>query len=508
MGRGISERPSPARAHALSGVLALALAAAVPIFACAGASRSVERAYVRSGLEGVALRTLDVLVVASGPPRSAGRTLDVQTFEPPELDDRLWVSEEDLATRGALEVAVGKRLRRAGFEIRRIERPTPLLPGAKTRTASTSTASFALLEEDTIRSLAARSDRDALLVIRVVPVDAFSIDVGEGIRTEVTALGRERIRDARPVPHEGRLLVGQVFLFHRATGLRLWTKQLPDFPEGGRLTPGHPFLAYGFVHEPGAERRPAPPSAVRATFAADGFVRSMLADFPAPHAGTDEGRSALASVDAEEEARAQSFFDEEHLALDLGAGWSLERAGLDVELGGEPAPDLVTGDLAPSGTYRIVPRASYFLASGLVLSAAFPFGLAPRSFARTYHRDNPRPTLADPGDRDASLVVDGTTTWGAEIGAGIASPISHGVLLLPSVALFGAVWSTDASPGSVIRESTRGRLGARGGIDLWLRWDEQSPLYGRFGGGARAGLDLGGPLILGLDFSASAGVFL
>jgi hypothetical protein len=346
-----------------------------------------------------------------------------------------------------------------------------------------------------------------VLVVRVVPVDRFSIDFGQGVRTEIGPLGKERVEDVRPEPREGRLMLGQAFLFDRRSGVRLWTKQLPDFPEGGRLTPGHPFLAYGVVYEPHEGVAPPPPE--RARPAAARFVGAMFANLPTATEGRVEARAKLDAADASKEESVQQFLDEGRFAVELGTRWGTERVELGLELGGEALPSLGNGAIAPVGVVGIVPRATYLSPGGFVLSLALPLGVAPGAFARSYHRDNPEPTnAADPDDRSATVRVQGASTFGAELTVGQARAVSRRLYVVPAVGAFAEAWSIDATPGSVVAETTKVRVGGLAGLDVWLRTGDDSAFFARLGGDVRGGLDLDGTLVTGFELAASLGIFL
>lgn len=496
---------------------------------CAAAMSSSERTYARADLAEVRLRSLDVVVFVAGPPRVAGPKLDTGVFPPPALDEPLARGLEERGTSNALAASLGARLRGAGFEVRVLRfgetavgglvvAPQAAQPGApivtstaavgtSTRTASVAAPAMTLDPAATLGSVIAASAADAVLVVRAVVVDRFSIDFGQGVRTEIGPLGKERVEDVRPEPHEGRLLLGQAFLFDRRSRVRLWTKQLPDFPEGGRLTPGHPFLAYGVVYPPKARAVPTP--AERAGPAAAGFVDAMFADLPRPADGRAEARARLDATDATKEESVQQFFDEGRFALELGTRWGTEKVELGLQLGDESLSSLGNGAVAPSGVVGVVPRATYLAPGGLVLSFALPIGIAPGEFARSYHRDNPNPdNLQDPDDRTATVRVSGASTLGAELTIGQARALSRRLYIVPSIGAFADVWSIDASPGTVVGETSKVRLGGLAGLDVWLRTDEASAFFARLGGDLRGGLDLDGSLVTGFELAASLGIFL
>jgi hypothetical protein len=342
-----------------------------------------------------------------------------------------------------------------------------------------------------------------VLVVRAVPVDSFVLDLGTGTRVEYTPLGKETVRDFRPVQREGRLLVGQSFLFDRKTGLRLWTKQAPDYPEEGRVPANHPFLAYGYVHEGSS---PPPDSDTRARLAADRFSAAMLRDFPSAKDGDPEVRASLDSLDTGFEEERQAFLDRGHFAFDVNGSWSAERATMDLSIFNSPLESIGTSALLPFGLARVTPRALYLGAGGLTWILGVPLGFASPGFSRAYRLD--QSSASQPA---ASFVVrvDRLQTYGVELQAGSVREILPSLFLIPRGGLFVERWSYDAGPGTVI--GTQGdatRAGVIGGADLWLRLGDQGHFYGRAGVDLRLGADFTGPFVIGTDLSLGLGIML
>lgn len=506
------------------------LALGVSLAACAGKTGGAsERSYVRPQLPEVPLRRLDVVVVAANPIASPPH-LDVAAFPPPKGGDPLRAAREDPDTVQALVVALRSRLKKAGFEVRffhslaasQAAAPPPevaALPPASTSTApvelptvtvapsAVRAAELPLDDEASLDSLRADSDADGLLVVRVVPVDAFYLFESQSQSQVVdpSAGMRQPLPDDSAELRSGRLLVGQAFLFDAKTGLRLWSRQLPDVPEDGRLRTDSRLLAYGVVRRP---REPELMPRDKAKKASSAFVRAMLAGFPSPQDGSAGGRAALDAVDAELDLAREAFLDDTHVALELGLGWGGERAGATVLLDGNEVGSLDTGALAPNGLLRASPRLSYLAPGGFVGSLGLSFGLAPGGFSRSYHRDNPRPDLADPDHRSARVSIDGARTLGAEVTAGYAFLLSPTLFLVPSAGAFGDVWMLDARPGTAIPDGDHYRFGVLGRVDLLLRPSERGPFFTRTGASARFGHDTAGPSAFGFELSASVGLFL
>lgn len=495
-----------------SGSLFFSALSVLALVGCAS-ERNVQRNYVRGDLGDVPLQSVELFVFVASPPREAGETLnDVKAFDPPEEDAVLALGSPEPATLRALAASVRSALEADGY---RVTVDAPALPAV-------STSSTASIAEDvpggartelaiapqtfTLRQLRERSKADAVLVVRAVPVDRFVVDFGGGSRIEITALGRERVIEVKPVPHEGRLLLGQAFLFDRKTGLRLWTKQVPDFPDGGRLTDGHPFLSYGFVAGP-IEGASKVSQSERAQPAARNFAAKVMEDFPKAQVGTPEGRARLDEVDAAVEQDVQSFFDEGHFVLDLGARYQQGPAKMRLELQSQALPDLTTGALAPNGSFGLVPRLTYLAAGGWAFSLAAPVAIIPGSFRRSYHRDA---GAGDEflGDANATVEVNGGMSFGADATIGPTILLSPTMILAPNAGAFFEVLSFDATPSSVVRDDTRTRFGLLGATDLWIRSAPTSAFFGRAGIAFRLGIDTSGDLAFGALFTAGVGFFL
>ncbi len=467
------------------------------IGACASAGPAVEgRAFERPGLADVSLQRLAVAVVAAGPPRIADTTFAVRGFAPPQRGEPLLLGTEDPETRDALAFALDGHLRRAGYDVE-------LHSSVHGRSSTTATTAVGrrLEVSTTLDQILGATEADAVLIVRVVPVDEFHLDFGTGTRVETTALGRERIKDFRPVKHQGRLLVGQAFLFDRRTGLRLWTRQAPDYPEVGRLTPKHPFLRYGYVHRDKEAALPdTPVLAERATAA---FVKRAFGEFPAPQQGTTAGRDALEAVDVALESSIQRFRDDTHVAIEVSGRWGMEPAQLEINLAEELELDpLDTGAVAPGGLPRVAPQLSILTQSGLVWSFGVPITIAPANFERVIHLDDPT------GDRTAVLSVKSLFGFGAELQLGGSFHLAETIMLVPRGGLFADIWLIEAAPSSVLVNTTRARVGALAGLDLILRAAADSLLYGRLGVDGRLGADLEGALLYGFQLSLGVGLLL
>ncbi|MFO0725057.1 MAG: hypothetical protein U1E65_14855 [Myxococcota bacterium] len=487
-------------------IIALSL---LGLVGCAGATSNVSaRDYRRPEADQVKLGVVDVVVVVSGPPRIAGDRLDVQGFPPIEGDTVLAGGPRETETEAALVKAVRAELSLLGLEAHFLGRPAEPRLASTSSTSSTSSVAVPAAPPaplpETLEAALASSKADALLVVRAIPVDAFALDVGAGTHIEETALGRQQVRDFRPEKHEGRLMVGQAFLFDRQSKVRLWSRQAPDFPEEGRLTPDHPFLRFGYV---ASSTLTAPPSeALRAARAGERFGHAILEGLPHASAGTPEARAALDTLDPAAEAKRDAFFDQGHFAFDFAFAYGAETNQLELNLEGKALPTLSAGALTPSGLLRGVPRVSYIASSGLTLSASFAFGTAPSSFGRTYFRDNASPTLADPLDRAIQAKLSGSSLYGPELTVGGLMHISDSLFLLPRGGVFFEVWNVQATPAVAFPNLNRVRIGATAGGEAWLRMSEN--LYVRGALDLRLGADLNGPFLFGFRLLAGLGILL
>lgn len=519
------------RAFQLAVVLSLATACASTSGVGSG------RVYKRGKVDSVRLKTIDVVVTA-GAVQTSGPQLNVATFDVPGFDEPLLPPAEDVATRDELVASLRAKLKGRGFEPRfyfagagdrspedapggALVAPLPdglgatsttsvdPVPGAP-RLARSDGALDRHLEPGTrLADVFQASDADGVLVVRVVPVDAFYIfeetqraNVVDPVTGDIRVLA-----DDAPTPRSGRLLFGQAFLFDRATRLRLWSKNLAEFPESNRLTPKAPFLDYGVVTEVG---KPELPPDRRAGVAAARFVEATFGDFLSPSEGTEAGRAMLAAVDVEAEAAEQAFLDEGWLGLGVDVGWAAESAGTSVVFeASDTVPgrtiDLGTGAIAPSGVFRVTPRLDVVSPGGFSFEIGVPIGFAPGSFARTYHFDNANAGVTDT-DRGARATIDGPTLAGLEVSAGYVIPMSGTVKLLPTFGVFGEAWFLETSP--AIGDDVHVRLGLKGQLDAIVRMSPSSPLFFRGGGGLRLGLDTAGPAVLGAVVNLGLGVLL
>ncbi len=527
----------------------VALAALLLSSACASTSGvGSGRVFKRDKVETVKLERLDVVVTVADV-QTSGPQLNVASFDVPQVDAPLMPASEDARTRDELVKALRERLKKRGFDARfiyagarRTAAPVEIAPTAPTETSTvsvdpggariTGTSSTAealnppaappasttqppdarpdlVLEPGTTLGAAFQaSDADALLVVRVVPVDAFYVfqsaqdatvlDLGQDIRA---------ITDDTPTPRSGRLMFGQAFLYDTETRLRLWSKNLPEFPESNRITPNAAFLDYGFVTELG---QPELPVERRAEIAATRFVQTMFADFLDPSAGSEAGRAMLAAVDPTMEAARQAFLDEGWLGLGVDVGWTGETAGANVVfLPSDTIPgrtiELGTGALAPSGVFRVTPRMDIVSPGGFTFEVAVPLGFGPGSFARTYHFDNPDAGLSDT-DRGTRATISGPTTGGLEVAAGYVLPLSPTFDLLPTIGVFGEAWFLDTS--AAIEDDVHLRLGAQARLDAIIHPSPSSRFFVRTGGGVRIGVDTAGPAVFGASLNLGVGLFL
>lgn len=520
----------------------VALSFALSASACATGGVGPARTYVRQNVENVRLKTIDVVVVASEI-QAAGPQLNVPTFDPPTRDAILGIATEDDTTRNALIQTLRTKLRSQGFAVRFVhvgaseapaaeapEEPgsartstvalpptdtsTAIGPGAPRVTPAPPAPPPAPTNDDrplppgtTLATVFAESEADGVLVVRVVPVDAFYVLKQNNEQSDQLldpTAGQARIVPGdTPVPRSGRLMFGQAFLFDRETGLRLWTKNLPDYPDSGTLAASSPFLEYGFVTPDGeGEKTPA----VKADLASEAFVTKIFGDFPLAREGSDAGRAMLAEIDPEAEAQQQAFLDEGWVGLGVDLGWTAESAGADISLNGDVVDQLGTGALAPSGVFRAVPRLNVVSPGGFSFTVAVPIGFGPGSFGRTYHQDNPMPTLMDDTDRGTRATISGPTTVGVEVGAGYLLSLTPTISLLPGLSLFGDAWFLDTSP--AVEDDVHLRFGVLGRVDAIVRPSATGSLFLRVGGDFRLGVDVAGPAVVGGGLTAGVGLFL
>jgi hypothetical protein len=469
---------------------ALIIASLLGLSACAGstAGSATSRAFERPELERLPLQTLSVWVVSKPPVENEGSLDDVDAFGPPGLDETLSPKRVDPLMQRALLDRIEAWGRAQGFEVKPARAPTA---------------------RPTLRELLGAAETDAVLIVRVVPVDRFTVfeKAGEQQIIDTGDPATQMLTTAEAAEDRlGRLLVGQAFLYEPTSRVRLWSRQIPDFPTAGRLTPDDPFLAYGYVAEDVDE---VTDLAEKAERAADAFVPAMLDTFPGPESGDPEVRAALRSASFQRQARMQRFLDQNHVALEISAGWEMpsirSRARTLQDVGQlEPVeialPELGTGELAPVGSFELRPKAIWIRPGGLSFSAGFELGFIPNDFQRTVFVEN----VDDVGDFDQAveLSVSGGTTVGGSLAGGWLVPLSPALFLHPEVGTFVDVYLFDASP--TVPDATHVTWGGQGELSVWLRPSATGALYLRAGAGGRVGADFGGDVLA--SFVASVGV--
>jgi len=461
---------------------------------CAGstAGSATSRSFTRPEAERIPLRRLAVWVASRPAVEDDGALTDVPAFPPPRLDQPLSPPQVDPLMQRALLAEIERWASDAGYAVEPAAAPEP---------------------RPTLRQLLDASAADAVLVVRVVPVDRFSIfeQSGEQQMIDTGDPATQMLTTAESAETRlGRLLVGQAFLYEPRSRVRVWSRQIPDFPEAGRLVQGHPFLRYGFVEDdPDAALDPA----VKARRAAGAFVPAMLATLPEPRAGDRGVRQRLASADVQETVEIQRFLDRNHLAFQLSAGWELPAITSSAETTQnvgqtDPAvidlPDVGTGELAPSGAFELRPELTWIQPGGTTFSATFEVGIIPNDFSRRVFAENVAPVSPDDPAQLAELSASGGITAGGSLAAGRLIPLSPQWHLLPEGGLFVDVWAFDV--GSTIPDATHVVLGGRGELALLFRPSADQPFFLHAAAGGRAGWDFMGDFFGSLDLSTGFGL--
>jgi hypothetical protein len=449
------------------------------------ATGTVSRDFVRAEIEGLRLKTLDVALSISGPPRVSGERFDVAIPSPINAASAIRIAgtlEEE--TTSAVRAALSEWFLNAGFEAR-------FIAGS---TSSTMTVS----------AVCRASTADAILIIRGVPIDEFMIDRGVGSKIIETPQGRERVQDFRPEKHRGRLILGQAFLFDQQSELRLWSRQAPDYPKTGRLRAAHPFLKHGYI---GKEKGP-----VLARLAAQGFVSSLLSSFPA---ATDRetalARERILNVDVDLERQSQGFWDSRPMSLDLSVAWAYGQFTLPLSLFDEVLPGLDSGFVTPFGVLRGRPQLSFYSGSEWIWNLAVPFLWLPdRDLGLVYFRDEPRIEIGENAkDRRGDVRLERLFGFGLELSAGPVFVLSDHALVSPTLGLFVERWQFESSPREVLLEEALLRFGASMSGDLIYfpkkldgRW------FFRAQGQLRVGLNSSAEYLWGLSASFGLGMLL
>ncbi|MBI2376313.1 MAG: hypothetical protein HYV07_20125 [Deltaproteobacteria bacterium] len=460
------------------------------------------RDYAHPSLGGLKLATIRTYVVVA-PTVDSGDRLDLSGFGPPQLGPALSArsgGESAQADSLALAAFVNAQLSDLGFAACSA-RSSP-----SSSLTSSVTSSVTPARPDELGALLSTSRGcDAVLVVRAVPVDRFSIDEGVGMIVRQTALGRERVRDFRPVKRTGRLLVGQAFLFDPRTATRIWSRQAPDFPEDGRLTVDHPFLASGHVDPIGGPRL----TGLELSNAANrAFIARILTGFPSPRAEARPGLELPTVEDAKHEASREAWLDESHVTFDVRGGLSYDPFGAQLSWYEKDLDLLGTGELAESGRFSITPTLGYQSAGGRLYSIGFSWASVRSDFSRIYHEDT-----AGPEDQTAHVRARGGSGLGLELrmaqlfGPGFLSAVAPSAFFVPAIGVFGESWTLELTPESVAPDARRFRVGAVGALELWLR-PAQGAVFLRIGAEGRAGFDVERGAFLGGGGSLGAGIFL
>jgi hypothetical protein len=472
-------------------------AAGLWLLAMAGCASSatgdaVARRFSRPEVAQVPLQRVDVYVATAPVYRTTG-ALEPDAFPPPRLSERLRRADDDPVLESALYAAVEAWASERGFEHGRVATPQA---------------------NPSLRQLLAQSDADAVLVVRALAVDQFGVYVDTAQQEFIELGSGSAINQAtqEATVNGGRLLVGQVFAFEPRSGLRLWSRQVPDFPDEGKLLPDDPFFAYGFVREAG---RPEAAEDARAELASARFVAAMLAEFPAPHPGDPAVRASFDPSDIRRAARHDAFYDDNHFGFELGIGWgsgsvsvgnrTVQNAanvdgGVVTEL-----PDLGTGALAPTGVTRwLQPRATWITPGGFTVSARFVFGTMGGDFSRT--AVVPAADEDDRFDQGVELTVDGGSVVGGGAALGYTFWLSDHLLFLPEGGASVEVWSFDAAPVGAFDATTVVRFGGEGSLSLIYLPVPEGPLFLRPRLTVQGGVDDGGRAFVGWDGAGAVGV--
>lgn len=452
--------------------LAIPLASAALLGACA--TPVARRSYERKDLAQIPLQRLDLAVVVT-PAQEAGEELDVSPFRTLVPSSLVIEKPADPAETQVLAAELGAALAGQGFELSR-----RLTPGA------------GLADDTTLEELVRTSTADAVLVVRAVPIDRFSMVEADRELTPVN-LGIGVMRQDIVHEHKGRLYLGQLFLYLAGRGLRLLSRQAPDFPDGGRLTYGHPFLEYGLVLKDEVEG--LSPELIE--LAAERYAIRLLAGLPEPRAGAS-GELARLTADADDDGPLQAFLDEVHWGLELGFQHRIETVEAPLRLGDRPVAALEGGDFAPSGIFQLLPRITYWSPGGVIFGLGVPLGFATQDLKRTLLLDNP-----EGGDALIQrLEVNGLKLVGVVLDASLEVPLSRHrptLFLLPRAFLATEVWSLETHEGSL---RTRSSVGL--GADFLYR-PAEGPVFVRAGLEARLGLDFAQGAVLA-GFASTLGV--
>lgn len=421
----------------------------VTLLAATGCATTQGRSYERDELATLPLRSI-TMYVDSASPVEAGPQLFVDTLAPVDGESALAPPTSNAAMRDALSDAV-----RAQFE-------------AKGYAVTATRAS-------TVEALRASSEADLILVVRVQPVDRFFVSTWSPTEREIA---RKSVSTARPPmsARVGRLLIGQAYVFDRRTGLRLWSRDALDLPDGGWLHPDSALLAYGVL---GAR----PPDRL-ATEAAATFTKATFADFPDARAGRAAARASLDAVDVERDAVMLARLDRTRWTFGVDTGWSYDRLGARIEGVGDGV-SIGTRAIAPAGTFRLTPRFDVRFPGGVTMGVGVSLGVAPGSFAKSYVR----------ADRGTSIAFSSPEHLGLQIRAGYDVFLTPTLHVRPGVGFLIEGWRLGATPDNVVEGDVVSRFGAvmEGAViyDLTDTFSVVGGVRGRAGAIPRDGLSVG-----------------
>lgn len=435
--------------------------------ACAGSSAHKSRDYERENLSALPLQAVTLVVEAKPGFRKLQDDLPSDAlFDPPAAEDPVQIPDGDPAMRKALEDTLTETLQALGYTVEiGAHQPGKTL-------------------EDWVKS-----SQNPVLVVRALPVHQLKrftlhITTEDWVQSDgVNLRHQEYWNYLDPEVLHGRLLLGQAFLWAPQSGLRLWSRQLPEWPTHNRIITKSPIQDYGLL-KPRSEA--LPPDVDRE--AASRFSKLMLATFPASN---DVPSSAWARVnpsEAEAQNALNDFLDEPRYLVSLGAtaGWTQLVAVPDL-IGAKP---LHASDLMPNGSYGLQFKFA-MLRRGLNPFVELNYQWIPVELDQILYKPNPQPTASDPHDHAVRIRLKGARQVGGAAGYRLSHVLGTHLLLTGDLGVFFSF--TDFDSEGLVQPSSLQTLGLSAGLGLQYIPNMRRPVFIYGEAAARAGFHLSAP---------------
>ncbi|MEQ8277794.1 MAG: hypothetical protein RMA76_21190 [Deltaproteobacteria bacterium] len=421
---------------------------------CFGCASTQGRAYQRKGLAKLPKQSV-ALFVAAAPATESGEHFRVESPGPVERETTLALDATDPAMTAALASAVVKQLEAKGYAVTPFEGPT--IAGA---------------------------EADLVIVVRVQPVDRFYVSKQTVYDLQAARQGATSKKPPLE-PRQGRLLVGQAYVFDAKTGLRLWSRDAVDFPSEAWLNPDSALLEYGVVG----------PHDDLANASAAAFTAKTFAKFPGATEGDASTRAKLDAIDVEQDEKMLAAVDRTKVLVGVDASWGFDGIGARVEGAGEGVR-IDTNALAPSGTFRFTPHLDARFPGGVTIGVGVPIGFAPGSYSEVFVN----------GDRAVEVAFSSPEYLGVQLGVRYDRYSSSDFHIRPGGGLFIDGWRIGADPRGTIEGDAITRYGLF--AELFGLLDVTEVVHVLGGVRGRVGPVVNDRVALGIEVAIGAGLSL